>query len=493
MAHSLLPTGEEHSSRSQSEVTGIVLMTAVVVILMAIIGVVVLSSVDTQNEPVVNLDVSVNSSTVTVEHHGGSSLKVNNTILIIQGDKKTLSMSTIQGDQDWLFEAGEVLRYPYTSNGTVRILIVHRSTNTVLSDRQYDVTDSTQTTTTIPTATQTPAATTTSTPTSTPTPTSTATPEPTPTATQTPSEVFDPGFAYEDVDHDDRYDPDTDINLSDKQVTNGTYSTDGSNGLVIPPSVGDISASSIDFEANDLTVAVNVTATSSTLTLNANNGQINATDVAIESTSYGTDVAISGESASLPTTTIQSNGGVSINGTTTVDLSGGSVTSSGYGSTTLITAGTALISDTVISSSGETNIATNGGDLIANQVTINNSNYGASVQLNASGSVQMKESSIDTSGAVTIAAQNGELRGNKTMIATNDGWNMDINLSADGSMILDGGEIRASGVDPTATLGSSSETIYIEGTIIDSANDVLEVSPAGVTVVGSPNGNVSVG
>lgn len=79
-------------------------------------------------------------------------------------------------------------------------------------------------------------------------------------------EQADPGFAYEDVDLDFKYRADTDNEIQDADIQVGQYdvrdSLDFDAGLVIPPSVGGITAERIDFVANGgVWIDVDLTAT----------------------------------------------------------------------------------------------------------------------------------------------------------------------------------------------------------------------------------------
>lgn len=77
----------------------------------------------------------------------------------------------------------------------------------------------------------------------------------------------DPGQAFIDTNNDGLYTSGTDSLIPNSQVTDCNYNA-GGNGLVLPPSVGAITAASCDFEAGgDLYLAVSLTATSGTLNL----------------------------------------------------------------------------------------------------------------------------------------------------------------------------------------------------------------------------------
>ena len=132
-----------HSIRGQSEVTGVVLMTAVVVILSVIVGGAILTNIDTQDEPVANLEVSVDASSVTVSHHGGTHFPSDEiTVYFRSGNTEHHSLGTFQerqGDPDGNFAPGERVTRIHNATGVVTVFIVHDPSNTVLYDRAFDV------------------------------------------------------------------------------------------------------------------------------------------------------------------------------------------------------------------------------------------------------------------------------------------------------------------------------------------------------------------
>lgn len=85
--------------------------------------------------------------------------------------------------------------------------------------------------------------------------------------------LLDPGQAYIDPNNNGFYDV-GETKIATSTIQTGTYSTTGTNGLVIPASVGALSAGTINFQAGgQLTVAVSMTATSGTLTLVSKSSQ----------------------------------------------------------------------------------------------------------------------------------------------------------------------------------------------------------------------------
>jgi len=131
------------TTRAQSEVIGIVLMTAVVVILAVIVGGSILSTVDTQDEPVTNLEAAVDASNVTISHHGGTAFSTDEvTVQFRATGTERHSLGTfweVQGNDDGTFSPGEQVSRIHNASDVVRILVVHEPSNTVLYDRAFDV------------------------------------------------------------------------------------------------------------------------------------------------------------------------------------------------------------------------------------------------------------------------------------------------------------------------------------------------------------------
>ena len=131
------------TTRGQSEVTGTVLLLAVIVILSSLVGVVILGSIDTQDNPTANLAVSINATTVTIDHHGGSRLPHNAVTAVFRdGRTERHSLQTFrerQGNGDDTFAPGETLTRVHNATDAIRVLVVDEPTNTVLVDRACDV------------------------------------------------------------------------------------------------------------------------------------------------------------------------------------------------------------------------------------------------------------------------------------------------------------------------------------------------------------------
>jgi len=121
-------------------------MTAVVVILSVIVGGAILTNIDTQDEPVADLEASVDASNVTISHHGGTQLSTDEvTIYFRSGNTERHSLSAfpeLQGDNDTSFDPGERVTRVHNATDVITVFIVHDPSNTVLYDRAFDVPES---------------------------------------------------------------------------------------------------------------------------------------------------------------------------------------------------------------------------------------------------------------------------------------------------------------------------------------------------------------
>jgi len=128
---------------AQSEVIGIVLLTAVIVLLTVMVGGTILASLDTGSEPVTNFKVSVDNSNLTITHHGGTSVPDSEVTVVLRAEStERYSLSSFSPSSCLscvIFEPGERVTRDHNASGPVRVLIVHDPTNTVLFDQEFDV------------------------------------------------------------------------------------------------------------------------------------------------------------------------------------------------------------------------------------------------------------------------------------------------------------------------------------------------------------------
>lgn len=175
-----------------------------------------------------------------------------------------------------------------------------------------------------------------------------STASPTPTPTPDPS---DPGHAYVDENGNGVWDPGVDAKIDDAEVTDGVYDA-GNDALMIPDSVGPITATKIDYDGAAVTVEVDLTATGNQdVTVRAGSGDLVIEHVTVDSKS-GRQITLRGET------------GVRANGTT-ID--------SGAAITVKSNNGEVHLSDASIDAtekSGENVQLTSNGDLYLESTTI---------------------------------------------------------------------------------------------------------------------------
>lgn len=126
--------------RGQSEVVGMVLLLAIVVVMTMLIAWAILSAADTDDRPVVNLDVSVETNTVLLEHHGGDPLPADEVTVILRHDSVARHpLGNFTGLVDSRLDPGEVARHSHNATAVLRVQVIHVPSNVVLFDQAYDV------------------------------------------------------------------------------------------------------------------------------------------------------------------------------------------------------------------------------------------------------------------------------------------------------------------------------------------------------------------
>lgn len=146
-------TSERHSTvgqpRAQSEVVGIVLLTAVVIVLVVGAGGLFLSSLesDTDREPLATLESNVNATVVTLAHQGGDEFDADEVEVVVRGADgeftQRLDAGTfLRGADDTRFAPGDRWRStPHSLSGDVRLFVVDRPTNTILHEATHEADD----------------------------------------------------------------------------------------------------------------------------------------------------------------------------------------------------------------------------------------------------------------------------------------------------------------------------------------------------------------
>lgn len=134
--------------RSQSEVVGVVLLTAVIVVLVSVIGVVVYAQFgsETESEPRVTITSEANESTLTLTHRGGDRFQAAAILVHLRGDGDDQFLLTengtfVAGRDDTAFEAGDIWEYQHdrSSGDTLRVVIVDLDSGTVIHENRLQV------------------------------------------------------------------------------------------------------------------------------------------------------------------------------------------------------------------------------------------------------------------------------------------------------------------------------------------------------------------
>ena len=132
-------------SRAQSEVIGVVLLTAVVVILVTVVGAVVLSQWESEaeREPRVDVRSNLSADELKLRHMGGDRLAASDVEVLLRGDEinqSHLSGFDEQPETDGWFEEGTTWKHDFsTSSGVIDVLVVHRPSGTVIHEKTHEV------------------------------------------------------------------------------------------------------------------------------------------------------------------------------------------------------------------------------------------------------------------------------------------------------------------------------------------------------------------
>lgn len=136
----------DRGRRGQTEGIGIVLLTAVLVIVIGTFGVFYLESIGDESGARVALDVEVSPTTLTVTHTGGESLATDEVVVVVRHENGTtarypLTTGTLEGSSPGTFDVGETWTHPVsaTTGDRLRVLVVHDGTDSVPFDSTVTV------------------------------------------------------------------------------------------------------------------------------------------------------------------------------------------------------------------------------------------------------------------------------------------------------------------------------------------------------------------
>lgn len=246
--------------------------------------------------------------------------------------------------------------------------------------------------------------------------------------------VADPGTSFVDANGDGLYTAGVDTTISAAQVTDGAYDA-GTGALILPPSLGPISASTIAFSGSTVTIDVPLTSTSGTLSINA------ATNVAI-----------------APGTTLSSQGSISVTPDNILSANG----------TTFIANGPIGLGDT---SNGHLPFS-----LYLQGTTLDNTASSSGVTLRAdAGTIDLTGATVRTKGAIDLGGGN---TGHPTAAAILNGATLD-NTAGTSGVTASGisGAISATG----ARILSKGPVSLAAGTSFDLSGSTVDNSGGATT------------
>jgi len=379
----------------------------------------------------------------------------------------------------------------------------------------------------------------------------------------------DPGFAYEDLDCDLHFTVGVDDPISTATIRSGSYSA--SNGcLVIPASVGDVIAPSIQFSTNDkrMLIMVNLTALSRGVELSTNGGEFDAQNVSIHARS---DVSIqsAGGAVMLGNTAISSDsaqvlvrsshGAVQMSGALVsadkdlllqtggglLDARGANLSSTStlikvtIGQGALLADGLAAHAKTdvdiessgsllnasmavLVSSDGQVRLEAPNGHLLlvgavasakkdvslnalaltASTACLTSSSDNVVATLHGSANLTrtrvtaQKDVDIEANGAIDASRSViGSERSSLTLRAGSGAVNLTgtwlssretLSVRAAGTMDVTSARFDAGNADITLEMATGSDTIYVDAATFSDKDDLAQVTPNTVNVVGTP-------
>jgi PKD repeat protein len=132
------------SERGQSEVVGVVLLTAVIVLVVSVAGLFILSNTTTDAPPRISFDADATTQNITVYHAGGETIPEEELDIILRGaSRERYAFSTFTqsiGSDATVFEAGDEWYRSHGIDGEeVEVLIVHRPSNEVIARQEIDI------------------------------------------------------------------------------------------------------------------------------------------------------------------------------------------------------------------------------------------------------------------------------------------------------------------------------------------------------------------
>ncbi len=250
--------------------------------------------------------------------------------------------------------------------------------------------------------------------------------------------VPDPGFPFEDVDGDGAYIPGTDVPLDPALVADGVHDA-GANGLVIPTSVGPISAPQIGFTADgDVFIGVALTAQSDPLSIQAGGNLIfDGSGLVTLQNNDAVTLAAGGaiEAAGL---TVSTRGDLTATGGGDLDFTGSGLETLTNGDpiTLQSTSGSVVLAGATLDSRGEI-LVTAANSILATGSVLTTLVNGDDTVLTAGGDIDLTDATVPARGHIEATAGGSLLLSGASLETLNN--DKDINLDAGATLSGDAG------------------------------------------------------
>lgn len=134
-------------ARAQSESIGVILLTAVIVLLVGGFGVVYLGTLDGSGQgPLVDAEVNATTERVEITHGSGESVAIGELDVIVRVDgaseRYSMAEENVRNGEDGRFDPGDRYRRNHgLGSGSLEVLLVHTASNDVLHHAYLDVGD----------------------------------------------------------------------------------------------------------------------------------------------------------------------------------------------------------------------------------------------------------------------------------------------------------------------------------------------------------------
>lgn len=137
------------TARAQSETVGVLMLTAVIVLLVGTVGILIVSNVMSaaDEDPLVDVEGNATAQYVTIHHAGGESRATADVVVILEGDSRNTtrlsSWDDVRGNDPDRFEPGDSWRLSKPVSGDrLEITVVDEAANVILDSETVTVTPS---------------------------------------------------------------------------------------------------------------------------------------------------------------------------------------------------------------------------------------------------------------------------------------------------------------------------------------------------------------